>query len=223
MCQTLINSIQRNKAHSLGQQGFTLIEILVVTSLIAIILVPTLGVFKNVKDAIRDSNINSDMDDSARIALNIMSDDIASALVVNTDTSYQFIGSEPTTDEDELYFVATINNPNDTDNDTDQIEVGYKIEGTGSLKALKRYTNATINSTSPLIDGTATDLAHNITKLNFEYYITSWTTNGTYDSTGETPDTAPKAVEIKLSVQDEHQKEDERTYTLIVYIPSYND
>lgn len=222
MYLTLTNASKNNGIFGIGKRGFTLLEVLITTSLLTIILIPTLGIFVNVKNAVKDSDIVSDMNSSARSVLEIMSRDIASALVVDGNASYQFMGSEGTADEGELYFVATINNPNDTDNDTDQIEVGYKIDGSGSLKTLNRYTNKTINGTSPLTDGTATDLAHNVTKLNFEYYVVGWTA-GTYDSTAPALDTVPKAVKIELSVRDENQKVDERTYTLVVYIPSYDD
>lgn len=222
MSLILTNACKNNGIFGIGKRGFTLLEVLVTTSLLTIILIPTLGIFVNVKNAVKDSDIVSDMNSSARCVLEIMSNDIASALVVDGNGSYQFKGSEIIANEGELYFVATTNNPNDIDDDTDQIEVGYKLDGSGSLKTLKRYTDKTIDGTSPLTDGTATDLAHNVTKLNFEYYVSSWTA-GTYDSTTPNPDTVPKAVKIELSVRDENQKVDERTYTLVVYIPSYDD
>ena len=142
---------------------------------------------------------------------------------------------------DELYFIARLN-PDSASANADICEVGYYLtdEDSDSVGDVVRKfyvtdgalpANFDYEFDSPSGNGSGFELGLNVTNLDFRYYNgSSW--QDTWDSRrngfngavadGAEKGTLPEAVEITITVQDEKQVAEARTFKSVVYLPRNN-
>ncbi|MBI4649976.1 prepilin-type N-terminal cleavage/methylation domain-containing protein [Candidatus Desantisbacteria bacterium] len=203
----------------LDEKGFTLIEILVASSIVGIVVFIIYFTFSNTSKAIEKSKSRIDSSQESRVILNKMEKEISSAFFSQQNILIRFKGDDgknDNNDSDQLNFISTLNPYKSDVNESDLMEIGYYIkygENTSSGNLIRRYSGTVDDNIEN--GGYEQILGQNIKGLNFRYYdkeewIDSWDTN----SKG----ILPKMVEIAITFMDDTNK-NEYSFSTIVSIP----
>jgi len=196
------------------KRAFTLVEIIIATSILAFLMVTLHRVFLVSSSAWKKGDARIKMYQNGRVCLDVMSREIRCALISPGNSQLVFNG-----DEDALSYVSTFHKP-DESGEFDLFEVGYSLSSQGQvLRRIKTH----LDSFSAR-GGATSVLANNILELSFSYNNESvW--QDRWDSSMGTPDNTkddylPQAVQIDIIVQDEQFLESPLLLSTAVTIPS---
>src|SRR3990172_3691670 len=206
--------------------GFTLMEVLIATAILAIVLSIVYGSFVQTKRVIARAEGSVDELRGVRVSFNRMMWDLSMAFLSKqdpdqtdqTDVNTIFVGTNDFAagyPNDSIDFTSYANRIRNKDaRESDQTEVGYYLnrnfEGdTVLMKREKRQIDK-----KPLEGGKSFELSEDVVGLNFRYldqgaWVDSW------DS--RVSKAIPEAVEITLIIKD--RTGSERSYRTITGIP----
>ncbi len=194
--------------------GFTLLEIIIATSILVFLMITLHRVFLVSSSAWKKGNARIEMYQNGRVCLDVMSREIRCSLISPGNSQLAFKG-----DEEALSYVSTFGN-SDGSGEFDLFEIGYSLSSNGEL--LRRIKS---HLASSLVGGGATAvLASNILQLSFSYdnegvWQDRWDSSmGTADNTKD--DYLPQAVQISIIVQDEQLLESPLFLSTAVTIPT---
>ena len=222
-----------------GMLGFTLIEVMITTAVLALLITGIYSIFKGGTDAWTKGNVRMERYQNARAILEMMSRELSCAMVNEArkiymlgvdknDVKVKTTGSAVST-EDELFFVAPIYpTSNLGTTKSDMCELGYWVHADTEL--MRHYAVGTSNrinfiyDESGLINSNSLGLA--VAGLRFYYYYDecdeadsseTWGSNDSNDSTYLYK--LPKKIKIVLKTRDEEAREDTQTFETTVFIP----
>ena len=206
--------------------GFTLMEVLIATAILAIVLSIVYGSFVQTKRVIARAEGSVDELRGVRVSFNRMMWDLSMAFLSKqdpdqtdqTDVNTIFVGTNDFAagyPNDSIDFTSYANRIRNKDaRESDQTEVGYYLnrnfEGdTVLMKREKRQIDK-----KPLEGGKSFELSEDVVGLNFRYldqgaWVDSW------DS--RVSKAIPEAVEITLIIKDRTGRE--RSYRTVTGIP----
>ncbi|MBI5096440.1 MAG: prepilin-type N-terminal cleavage/methylation domain-containing protein [Nitrospirae bacterium] len=203
--------------------GFTLMEVLIATAILAIVLTIVYGSFVQTKRVIARAEGSVDELRGVRVSFNRMMWDLSMAFLSKqgpdqTDVNTIFVGTDDFAagyPNDSIDFTSYANRIRNKDaRESDQTEVGYYLnrnfEGdTVLMKREKRQIDK-----KPLEGGKSFELSEDVVGLNFRYldqgaWVDSW------DS--RVSKAIPEAVEITLIIKDRTGRE--RSYRTVTGIP----
>lgn len=196
------------------KRAFTLVEIIIATSILAFLMITLHRVFWASSSAWKKGDARIEMYQNGRVCLDVMSREIRCALISPGNSQLVFKG-----DEDALSYVSTFHKPNKT-GEFDLFEIGYSLSSKGEVL---RRAKAHLDS-SPGRGGATAVLANNILQLTFLYnnegvWQDRWDSSlGTPDDTKD--DYLPQAVQIDIIVQDEQGLESPLLLSTAVTIPT---
>lgn len=204
---------------NLNEKGFTLIEILVASSMVGIVVFIIYFTFANTSKSIENSRLRIDSSQESRVILNKMQKEISSAFFSSQNVLIRFKGDDGklnSIDNDQLNFVSTLNPFKSKSNESDLMEIGYYIkygENTNSGNLIRRYCGMVDDNIET--GGYEQILGQNLRGMNFRYYegtewVDSWDTN----SKG----ILPKLVEITITFADNINK-NEYSFSTIISVP----
>jgi len=187
--------------------GFTLLEVLMAMSILAVIVTVIYMSFSTTGRNVEQAEARRDSTDLARTLIAKLSDDIANAYYNSSMKETVFEAQQSTTTEDEPRFdsiaLTTLTNWRKPDSiEMDLWEVGYRFEDRldGNGKVLIRREKREINEVSPPLEGgTDYEVTDQITELRLRYYDGStWSDEWHSNSKRK----KPTAVEIRLILAD---------------------
>lgn len=203
--------------------GFTLMEVLIATAILAIVLAIVYGSFIQTKKVIARAEGTVDELRGVRVSFHRMMWDLSMAFLSpsasnQADENTIFLGTDDFAagyPNDSIDFTSYANRIRDKDAmESDQIEVGYYLNrnfdgDTVLMKREKRQIDKT-----PLAGGKSFELSEDVVGLNFRYldqgaWVDSW------DS--RVSRAIPEAVEITIIIKD--RTGSERSYRTITRIP----
>ena len=209
-----------------NMHGFTLMEVLIATAILAIVLTIVYGSFVQTKRVIARAEGSVDELRGVRVSFNRMMWDLSMAFLSKqdpdqtdqTDVNTIFVGTNDFAagyPNDSIDFTSYANRIRNKDaRESDQTEVGYYLnrnfEGdTVLMKREKRQIDK-----KPLEGGKSFELSEDVVGLNFRYldqgaWVDSW------DS--RVSKAIPEAVEITLIIKDRTGRE--RSYRTVTGIP----
>lgn len=198
--------------------GVTLIELLVTMGILLLLVTILYSVFNVSLRGWQKSDNMFQITTAARVALDQISKEIASARVKSGSNAYYCIGFDKSsvsgwrTDSigDEFYFIAPLK-PGNTSGGSDLCEVGYWLDGKGTADksddVLRRFYVSDDRSTDPTPEfdfnfstpsgrTTAGEFVFNVIDLEFDYFDENNNLFNTWDSSvsGSPP------VKMKISV-----------------------
>ncbi|MBC8473833.1 MAG: prepilin-type N-terminal cleavage/methylation domain-containing protein [Candidatus Omnitrophica bacterium] len=191
-----------SRQFALHNKAFTLVEILIALAILAMIVASTFTIFRSSAKSWQKGEIRSERYHNARVAIGRMSMEISQAVIIENSDA-RFIGQP-----DEVSFVSFVSS---TEGVFEQAEIEYWFDS--AQKVLMRNEDA-----EPDYDFSTQDysdiLADGISELEFSYYdgstwVDSWDSRFIDEETGDEVDSLPKAVKIKIQVQDKKAKESE--------------
>ncbi len=196
------------------ETGFTLIEVIIATTILAFLMGVFYHVFWKSSSAWEKGNVRTRMYQSIRISLDVMSREIRCALISSGDPHLIFEGDKTT-----LNYIS-VSNKVSKKGEFDLCEIGYSLS---SHRELLRRIKACLD---PFFGqgGAAAVLADNVLDLSFLYYDgDTWqerwdSTRGTSYNT--TDDALPQAVKITIITQDEKYLEAPLSLSTIVTLPT---
>ena len=205
--------------------GFTLMEVLIATAILAIVLSIVYGSFVQTKRVIGKAEGSVDELRGVRTAFSRMMSDLDMAflsqpLPSQPDESTFFSGVDDFAygyPNDSLDFTSYSNRIRRLDaRESDQTEVGYYIKRNFEGSSVMMRRDKRRIDSYPLSGGKTDEISDEVVGLNFRYldrdiWYDSW------DSKNKTPHEMPEAVEITIIVKDKSDKE--RTFRTIVKIP----
>ncbi len=166
--------------------GFTLIEVLIASTIIGIVVFIIYSTFNSISQSIEKNRVRIEMYQEAKAILNRMQKEISSAFNSRINVDIRFKGEDGMQGEnnnDALSFVCTLNPLKSEAKESDLMKIGYYIKFGESTKygTLIHRSSGTIDEK---IDegGYEQILSSNIKDLNFTYYDgnewkKSWDTN----------------------------------------------
>lgn len=198
-----------------GKKGaFTLIEVIIATSILAFLMVVLHRFFLASSSAWKKGDERLKIYQNARVCLDMMSREIRCALISRGNSRLVFKG-----ERDTLSYVSTLNKPDERD-EFDLCEIGYSLSSKDEvLRRIKVHLNP-----FPGGGGTTAVLASNISGLGFLYgsgdaWKERWdSTQGTPDDT--TDDYLPEAVKITILSQDEQHRESPLLVSTTITLPT---
>lgn len=189
-------SLNRVKGEGLRVKGFTLVEILISLAILAMIVTSTFTIFRSASQSWQKGEVRSERYQNARNAISRMSSEISQA-VMNSSSLCSFTG-----EKNKISFVSFVSAESGV---FELSEVEYWLDS--DKKALMRNDDV-----DPDYDFTSYDhsdiLSDNISELEFSYFDGLVWTN-TWKSDKDTGINLPKAVKIKIKVEDKKAKEGE--------------
>jgi general secretion pathway protein J len=199
--------IRNPKSEIRNRDGFTLIEVLLAMTILAIILTAVYASFSTAGRNIEHAEVSRDETDLARMLISRLSDDIANAHYYNTSLVAPLIfygkrEDDPTGEgkimRDSLYLTTLTNWRRPGSKQTDLWEVGYffkeKPESTGYV--LMRWEKRELSKDVPALEGgNEFELTDQVLSLRFRYYdgskwVEEWDSRKSH--------LLPNAVEIAL-------------------------
>lgn len=180
-----------------ANRGFTLIEILIALAILAMIVASTFTIFRSSAKSWQKGEIRTERYHNARTAIGRMSQELSQA-VMTGNAECRFTGAKG-----EVKFISFMST---------RAEVFEPSEITYWLDKENKYLMRN-GDIEPDYDFSTQDysdiLADGISELEFSYYDGSaW--NDTWDSSASEDDKVlPKAVKIKIKVEDKSGKESE--------------
>ncbi len=168
--------------------GFTLVEIIIATSILAFLMITLHRVFLVSSSAWKKGDARIRMYQNGRVSLDVMSREIRCALISPGSSQLAFKG-----DEDVLSYISTFGKAGQS-GESDLAEVGYSLSSKGELlRRIKTHLDSSFGG-----GGATAVLASNILELSFSYdnegvWLDRWDSSmGTDDSTKD--DYLPQAV-----------------------------
>ncbi len=205
--------------------GFTLMEVLIATAILAIVLAIVYGSFVQTKRVIGRAEGAVNELRGVRAAFNRIMWDLSMAFVSpqlpdQTDTSTFLVGRDDYAagyPNDSIDFTSYSNRIRNKDaKESDQIEVGYYLKKSfdGGSVLMKREKKRI--DKNPMSGGKSFELSEDVVGLNFRYldegaWLDSW------DSRTKSSAAIPEAVEITIIVKNSNGTE--RSYRTITEIP----
>ena len=190
----------------MNHKALTLIEILVALTIVSILALSFFTVFKTGLDSWNKTRTKLEIYQNARVALEQMFRELASAVAIENVPSFRGVYSE--TGSDSVGFISI---------GEDTIwEITYGLNGDTFERIYDEDADYNFDTT----DGTVT-LAFNIANLKFRYWGSSTTTwddaqnDWTGSLAGGWSDELPRAVKITLT-----DAEEDRTFETVVYLPN---
>ena len=177
-------------------KGFTLVEILIALAILAIIVTSTFTIFQSASKSWQKGETRSERYQNARNAIHKISTEISQA-VINSNPLCEFTG-----DKNKASFVSFIS----TDSGVFELsEIEFWLDEPKRL-LMRNY------DIDPDFDFTTYDrsdiLSENVSNLEFSYFDgTTWT--DTWNSDQVLGIGLPKAVKVKIKVEDKKAKEGE--------------
>jgi type II secretion system protein J len=203
--------------------GVTLLELLVAMVILAIVVASVYVAFNSSKQSWQVGETIVQKYQNARGALDMMAREMSVMYMTisNIYNSGLLYSTAINGSNGEFRFVAAI--PADEHaGKWDLCKIGYKFDSTN--KEIERAFDVGPDLTNFDIDSSYQSLVSNVISLGFKcrhWDGVSWAEKETWDSReGEVDEwDLPEAVEISLTVQDDKQLADPRTFTTIVRIP----
>lgn len=208
------------------QKGVTLLELMVALVITALLGLAIYNVCKMAMDAWQKGEARTQVYQNARIALNRMSEEIRSAITLNSTYNpgkkIYFNGTAT-----QLDFIATAYAPvgnyydswasGPSDLKFDCCEIGYRRSGTTIYR--RQQISGVPDSTSITSGGSEKEMAIHIKSLGFQYYDgSSW--YPTWLEAKTTTDGLPRMVEIGITAESESTRyPNEKTFSTYVYLP----
>ena len=212
-------SRQNVKILGLTHSAVTLIELLVTMGIIVLLVAILYSVFNVSLRGWQKSDNMLQVTTAARVALERMSKEIASARIKAGSNSYYCLGFDKSsgsgwrTDSigDEFYFIAPLN-PGE-DNCSDLCEVGYWLDGCGTADksddVLRRFyltDDRKVDSTpefdfdfsTPAGRTSTGEFVFNVTNLEFDFFDADGNLSDTWDS--RTAGGPPAKIKIRITV-----------------------
>ena len=209
--------------------GFTLMEVLIATAILAIVMAIVYGSFVQTRSVIVKAEGAVDELRGVRAAFSRIMWDLSMAFISQNNEGTIFVGTDEDAGgypNDSIDFTSYSNRIRNKDaRESDQMEVGYYLkrgfgilpsppggQGEGEAVLIKREKRRI--DTNPLYGGKTYEISEEIVGLNFRYldqgaWLDSW------DS--RVSNSLPEAVEITIIVKDRNGTE--RSYRTIVEIP----
>ncbi|MFA4991188.1 MAG: prepilin-type N-terminal cleavage/methylation domain-containing protein [Candidatus Omnitrophota bacterium] len=178
------------------RNAFTLVEVLIALAILAVVVASTLTIFKSVSKSWQRGETRSERYHNARTAAGKMAAEVSQA-ILSENGAAKFIG-----DKEGVRFISFISAQGGM---FEPAEISYWLDRDRNL--LMRNED-----TDPDYDFSTYDasdvLGDAIYELEFSYYDgLSW--NDEWDSSGAPGNALPKAVKIKIRVDDKKGKEGE--------------
>ena len=208
--------------------GFTLIEVMITTAVLALLITGIYSIFKGGTDAWTKGNVRMERYQNARAVLEMMSREISCAMVNEARKIYMLgindAGFKEDSSGDELYFVAPTHSTSSLGaGESDMCELGYWVRL--DTEIMRHYIAKSIDFVYEY-DAADSPLGIAARDLQFYYYYGNGDADfysGTWDSTDETNDTTyyklPKKIKIILKTQDEEEREAIQTFETTVFMP----
>ncbi|MEK6714716.1 MAG: prepilin-type N-terminal cleavage/methylation domain-containing protein, partial [Candidatus Omnitrophota bacterium] len=189
------------------QKGFTLVELLIATSIFVVVMVSIYSSFGAGMFGYKDIEENIKISQGARQILERMNLDLRNSFAYSESDS-KFSGAK-----DSLSFLSLTDNYNNNEITPAYAFISYKLEG-DRLMRLRRINQEALKETSGI---EAEEITALIEELVFSYadIVASEHTLEWKDSFGEAQKTLPAAVKVKLILKSKVKAEFERT----IYIP----
>ena len=211
-----------------GDSGFTLMEVLIATAILAIVMAIVYGSFIQTKRVIGKAEGSVEELRGVRAAINRMMRDISMAFISsplpnqtddNSNNTF-FMGTDDYTSgypNDSIDFTSYSNRIRNKDaKESDQTEVGYYIKRNYNGKSVLMKREKRRIDSNPVSGGKSYEISEDIEGLNFRY-LDQGTWSDSWDSRTKTPPSTPEAVEITIIVKDNSGTD--RTYKTITGIP----
>ena len=211
------------------EHGFTLIELLIVMAISLIVLASISGAFITQRKAYDVEEQNTEMIQTARAAMDIISSEVKMA----GDHWDPNFASPPlqTTDSTAATYVGILYNANQFEIKADLNSDG-ETDGTASNDDTNEEIVYTYDSTDKQIDrntgGGAQPLAENIENFSFKYFEHDSATGSVVEVTSSAGEERIRIIEIKIIARTAEPDPDYsvnngyRTYTLVSYITPPN-
>jgi len=209
------------------QSGFTLLEIIIATGLLAMMSISMMGMTDNIITRRERASTRNNVRHGVAIAMTKMTDDLRTAFQSDSkyfgqDKYYQtgFVGDANTLNFSTMSNVHFIKNKADTD----QVQVGYSTNKNdqGNLDLIRRQTNTLTDDLEK--GGQSFVLMKNIKEIEFAYYDSNkkdwkekWNT-----ASASSQGRLPQIVKIKMTVFGEPELSDEDTlkeYSYEIHVP----
>ena len=208
-----------------GDCGFTLMEVLIATAILAIVMAIVYGSFVQTKRVIGKAEGAVDELRGVRAAFNRIMWDLNMAFISpqptnQTDNNTFFVGTDDSFSgypNDSIDFTSYSNKIRNKDaKESDQTEVGYYIKRNFDGKSVLMKREKRRIDSNPLSGGKSYEISEDIVGLNFRYLDQGgW--SDSWDSRTKSPPSTPEAVEITIIVKDSSGTEN--TYKTITEIP----
>ncbi len=199
--------------------GVTLIELLVTMGIVVLLVSILYSVFNVSLRGWQKSDNMFQVTSAARVALEQMSKEIASARITSGSNSYYCVGFDKSsgsgwrTDSigDEFYFIAPLN-PGNTYGGSDLCEVGYWLDGRGTADisddTLRRFyvtdtrdeagSNFDFDFSTPSGRTSTGEFVLNVTNLEFDFFDADGNLFDDWDS--RTAGGPPAKIKIRITV-----------------------
>ncbi len=151
-----------------NQQGFTLIEMLIAVAMTLLVLSGVYEVFNSQQNAYNIQDQVAEMQQNARVAMDIMTREIKMAGYDPEETGWTPFSSG-NTDSDTIQFYCDLNP--DSDNPPEDTDEDITFDFVSGESTIKRTSG---------VGGTAQPIAENISALSFTYYDSSGVVTGTF-------------------------------------------
>ncbi|MFM1944816.1 MAG: hypothetical protein RI897_3798, partial [Verrucomicrobiota bacterium] len=162
----------RNTPHPPHLQAFTLIELTVSASLMAIILTTAYACLNATLASRRTLETQADVLQSGRVALNLIATDLRNACPLSPE--FEFLGMNRTineTEADNLDFATHTPSPQPTLPRSDWCEVSYFLSKTPEATTWTLYRRRDFTpDNKPLSGGSREEVAQRLQGVRFEYY-----------------------------------------------------
>jgi len=198
------------------RSGFTLIEILVALTILAIIIATVYGAFSGTVRIIRSGSLNWNTHQYGRLAIESIRRDLMGALPSQIKDEYYFQGidnSDGNDPNDSIDFVTTSHimaDPGGNKPESEVCEVGYSIseEHDGILV---RRLDLTVDS-KPFSGGWLKPISENIVGLNFQYYngkewLDQWDPEAELEEDEVQVTGLPMMIRVEVIVKDDNGDE----------------
>lgn len=192
--------------------GFTLIEVILATSILAFLLSTLYYIFWKSSSAWEKGNARIRMYQNSRVCLDIMSREIKTAFISRGNPCLKLKGNE-----DRLTFISTLNRIGEK-GEYDLCEIEYSLSDNSLRRRIKVFLGPDTKK-----DGTTNTIASNVVNLSFLYngddgWCKSWdSTMSTENNTSD--DVLPQMIKITLTTYDEREKKD-LTLSTTVTLPT---
>ncbi len=115
-----------NRETVFNKEGFTLVEVLIVTAIFAVFASAMFGLYRSQNDAYAIQNQVVDMQQSLRGTMGLITKELRMA---GFDPSGKAGATIETAREDSIYFTKDVKDPDDVDNDLNENEADGKLDG----------------------------------------------------------------------------------------------
>ncbi len=195
------------------KNAFTLIEILIALSILAIVVVSSYTVLRGIADSWLKGESRTERYKNARVILDIMSREISQAIVCPAPVHRGGVNLQPVYclgQGDKVFFVYPVGRSEDK---SDLVEVGYWLRTTDNTLVRHYQANPDYNfQTADSID----EIGENISQVEFKYYDgSSWKESWDSRLEGAQNGQLPKAIKLRLVLTGERGLRSETFETII--------